>query len=74
MLQLKILNDYVDGTVPTNAAESALHELLKDTGDELLVKDFKFLVRTYSPWLFTDIAGNIRCFLGCCAAGNNLAF
>ena len=41
----KILNDYVDGNLPTAVAESALRELLDGIEDELLVKDFDFLAR-----------------------------
>ncbi len=41
----KVLIDYVDGNVPTHLAEEALRDLLDDGHDELLVKDFDFLVR-----------------------------
>ena len=43
----QILNDYVDGSLPTSVAESALRELLDGAEDELLVKDFDFLVRRF---------------------------
>lgn len=34
----------MDGSLPTNVAEAALRDLLNDGHDELLVKDFDFLV------------------------------
>ncbi len=44
----QVLNDYVDGTLSTSVAESALRELLEGVDDELIVKDFDFLVRKIS--------------------------
>ena len=43
----QVLNDYVDGSLSTSVAESALRELLEGVDDELIVKDFDFLVSVY---------------------------